>query len=57
MLLRFLFILPLLMSLIWWWYLQENNYTIKQGLKGFGYIAAFNAIIISFFTLMIYLTQ
>lgn len=54
---RFLFLLPIVMCAIWWWYLNDRGYSLKQGLKGFGYILAFNAIIIGFFTLMIYLTH
>ncbi len=57
MLIRFFFVLPILMCLIWWWYLKQHNYTLKQGLKGFGYIFAFNAILIGFFALMIYITR
>ncbi len=57
MLVRLFFIVPIIMCLIWWGYLRQNNYTAKQGLKGFIYILAFNLILIGFFTLMIYLTQ
>ena len=51
------FLIPILMSAIWYWYLNSNNYTIKQGIKGFGYIFVFNAIIISFFVLMLFITH
>jgi hypothetical protein len=51
------FLVPILMSAIWYWYLSSNNYTIKQGLKGFGYIFAFNATIIAFFILMLFITH
>lgn len=54
---KLFFILPLLMSGIWLWYLKSNGYTIKEGLKGFTYILAFNAFVIAFFVMMIYVTH
>ena len=53
---KFFFILPLFMSAIWLWYLSDKGYTLKEGLKGFGYILAFNSIIIAFFSFMIWIT-
>ncbi len=57
MLLRLFFILPVIMCLIWWWYLKSNNYSMKQGLKGFAYIIAFNLILVGFFSIMIHITR
>lgn len=54
---RLFFLIPLIMCAIWYWYLKSNDYTVKQGLKGFGYIFAFNGVIIAFFVLMLYLTN
>lgn len=54
---RLFFLIPIIMCAIWYWYLLNNNYTIKQGLKGFGYIFAFNGTIIAFFVLMLFLTR
>lgn len=54
---RLLFLLPLLMCGIWWWYLKNNGYSVKDGLKGFSYILAFNTIVIGFFVMMIYVTH
>jgi len=45
------------MCAVWYWYLQKNNYTIKDGLKGFAYIFAINSIIIGFFVLMLFVTN
>ena len=42
---RLLFLLPLLMFAAWFWFLQVQGLSIKQGWKGFMYIAIFNAII------------
>ena len=53
---RFLFLIPLLLSLGWLLYLQLNGYTVKQGLKGFVYIAIFSAVIAVFYTLLMWLT-
>ena len=54
---KFFFLLPLIMCAIWTWYLNAHQYSLKQGIKGFTYILAFNAIIIIFFVMMIYLTR
>jgi len=45
------------MSAVWWWFLDTKGYTLKQGIKGFGYIIAFNVIIIGFFIIMLYVTH
>ncbi|WP_199610954.1 hypothetical protein [Flocculibacter collagenilyticus] len=50
-------LLPLIMSFLWWLYLRHNGWTIKQGIKGFIYIFAFNALIIGFFTVMLFITN
>ncbi|WP_206483785.1 hypothetical protein [Thalassotalea sp. G2M2-11] len=54
---RFFFLLPLIMCAIWWSYLNSKGFTAKQGLKGFLYIFAFNAIIIGFFVIMLFVTH
>lgn len=54
---RLFILLPILMCAVWWWYLNDRGYTIKEGLKGFTYIILFNAVIISFFVLMIFVTH
>lgn len=53
---RFIFIIPLVLSLLWLIYLRLNGWTIKQGLKGFGYIAIVSAAIAAFYTLMMWIT-
>ncbi|WP_445428614.1 hypothetical protein [Alishewanella sp. HL-SH05] len=42
---RLVFLLPLLMSLGWYLFLRNYGIPLKQGLRGFIYIGAFNAII------------
>jgi hypothetical protein len=54
---RLFFLLPILMCAIWWWYLNNHGYTLKSGLKGFIYILIFNSVLISFLTLMIWVTH
>lgn len=54
---KLFFLLPIIMSAIWWWYLSNRGYSVKEGLKGFGYIIAFNFVIIGFFALMIFITD
>ncbi len=55
--LKLLYLLPIIMCAIWYWYLKQHGWGIKQGWKGFGYILGFNfAIAISLWTIML-LTQ
>lgn len=54
---RLFFLLPIIMCAIWWWYLNNRGYSLKQGLKGFIYILTFNTIIIGFFITMIFVTN
>ncbi|MGB1199426.1 MAG: hypothetical protein ACPG46_10285 [Thalassotalea sp.] len=51
------FLLPIIMCAIWWWFLTNRGYTLKQGLNGFLYIFAFNAIIVGFFVIMLFVTH
>jgi len=45
------------MCAIWWWFLNAKGYSVKDGLKGFMYILAFNAVVIVFFVVMIFVTH
>jgi len=54
---KLFFLLPIIMSAIWYWYLNTHGYSLKEGVKGFTYIFAFNAFIIGFFVLMIWVTH
>jgi hypothetical protein len=45
------------MCAIWWYYLNIKGFTVKEGAKGFAYILGFNAVIIGFFILMLYVTH
>mgnify|MGYP003724279429 FL=1 len=53
---RYFFLIPLLLSLLWLLYLKTNGWTIKQGYKGFVYIAVISAVIAAFYTAMMFLT-
>ncbi len=54
---RLFFLLPIVMSAIWWLFLRSKGYGAKDGLKGFAYILVFNAVIIGFFVVMIFVTK
>jgi hypothetical protein len=54
---KLFFLLPIIMCVIWYWYLNNHGYSLKDGLKGFAFILTFNSIIIGFFVMMIYLTH
>lgn len=53
---RFLFLIPLLLSVLWFVYLRLNGWSLRQGLKGFIYIAIFSALIAAAYTLLLWLT-
>lgn len=53
---RYFFLIPLLLSLLWLLYLKTNDWTIKQGYKGFVYIAVISAVIAAFYTAMMFIT-
>lgn len=54
---RLFFLLPLIMCALWGIYLYAKGYSLKDGTKGFQHILIFNAVIIIFFILMIWLTD
>ena len=54
---RLFFLLPIIMCAIWYWYLNNHGYSAKEGMRGFIYILSFNAVIILFFTAMIFITR
>ncbi|MBZ9611129.1 hypothetical protein [Rheinheimera maricola] len=53
---KLLFLMPLIMSLLWYGYLRQHGWSITQGKKGFAYIIAFNAIIALTLWLLMLLT-
>ena len=54
---KLFFLLPIITCGIWWSYLKLKGYSLKQGTKGFIHILIFNAAIISFFIIMIFVTD
>jgi len=54
---KLFFLLPIIMSAIWSWYLNNHGYSLKEGLKGFIVILVLNSIILGFFGLMTYMTH
>ena len=53
---RFMFVIPLVLSLLWLVYLKVHGWTLKQGQKGFIYIVVVSAVIAVFYTVMMWLT-
>ncbi len=51
---RFLFLMPLILGLLWFAYLQANNWTMTEGKQGFYYILAFSGVVAAFFGMMLY---
>ncbi|CAM4019331.1 hypothetical protein PMAG_a3367 [Pseudoalteromonas mariniglutinosa NCIMB 1770] len=54
---RLLFLMPIVLCLIWYFFLKYNQVPIKQGKKGFIYILAFSALVLGFFVLMMKVTH
>lgn len=54
---RFLFLIPVTLMLAWTLYLQMNGYRLRDGKQGYKYILIISAVIISFYTLMLWLTN
>ncbi|GLS82790.1 hypothetical protein [Paraferrimonas haliotis] len=52
-----LFLIPLAIALLWTLYLLANGWNLKQGLKGYRYIAIATAFFVAFFTLLLWLTK
>ncbi|CAB0150384.1 hypothetical protein PSI9734_00935 [Pseudidiomarina piscicola] len=53
---RFLFLIPLVLCLLWWVYLNVNGYTFKQGRKGYVTILIVSAFIAIVYSLLLWLT-
>ncbi|NVK24552.1 MAG: hypothetical protein HWE10_06470 [Gammaproteobacteria bacterium] len=49
---KFFFIVPLLLCILWWAYLRQNDWTIEQGKKGFYYIIGLSGVVSLFYLLM-----
>lgn len=54
---RLLFLFPVILCFIWYFFLKKNGIPIKQGKKGFIYILSFSALVLGFFILMIQVTH
>lgn len=54
---RLFFLLPLLMSIGWYLFLRYHQIPVKQGLRGFGYILAFNIILALVLWVLLILTR
>ena len=54
---KYVFLLPLVLSLIWFAYLTFNNHSFEQGRKGYVYIAVVSTIIVIFFSIVWLVTR
>ena len=54
---KLLYLMPVVMCVLWYWYLQQRGFSVKQGQKGFAYIIAFNLVIALSLWLLMWLTQ
>lgn len=53
---RFLFLIPLVLSVLWFIYLRVKGWTLRQGLRGFIYILIFSSFVALVYTLLLWLT-
>lgn len=49
---KFFFIIPLLLCLGWWTYLRHNDWSLEQGKKGFFYIIGLSVVVSLFYLVM-----
>lgn len=54
---KYIFLFPLALCVIWYTYLHINNYTFEDGRKGFVYIAVLSAVIVGFFAIIWVITR
>ncbi|MEQ3638512.1 MAG: hypothetical protein ABNH03_02040 [Alteromonas sp.] len=54
---KIIVLIPLILSLLWFGYLQANKYSLEQGKQGFLYILVLSGVIALFYTVMIFLTH
>jgi hypothetical protein len=55
--LKIIILIPLLLSVMWFAFLQTRGYSLAQGKQGFLYILIFSGVIAAFYTLMLWLTH
>lgn len=53
---RLLFLIPLVLSLLWMIYLTFNGYRLRDGKQGFLYIIVVSSVIAIFYSLMLFVT-
>ena len=54
---KFVFLFPLTLCLIWYAYLSYNGHSVADGKKGFIYITIVSAVIIAFFAIVWLITR
>ncbi len=54
---RFLFLIPIILCALWMLYLHMSGKTLRQGFKGFINIAVFSAVVAAFYTVLLWLTD
>lgn len=55
--LRIIILIPLLLSILWFFYLQVRGYSLEQGKQGFLYILVFSMVIAVFYSFMLWVTH
>lgn len=54
---RVLFLIPIILCIVWYLFLRQNQIPIKKGRKGFVYILAMSTLVLGFFIIMMHLTN
>lgn len=54
---KFLFLLPVVLCVLWFAYLNARGYSVSQGKQGFIYIAVVSSVVLLFFTVAMLLSK
>ncbi|MEW9798724.1 hypothetical protein [Alteromonas sp. CYL-A6] len=54
---KIIVLIPLILCLLWFGYLQMKGYSLAQGKQGFTYILVLSVVIGAFYSLMLFLTH
>ncbi|GGF75236.1 hypothetical protein [Alteromonas lipolytica] len=54
---KLIVLIPLLLSLVWFFYLTYKGYSLADGKQGFQYILVISSVIAVFFTIMYFVTH
>ncbi|WP_371195817.1 hypothetical protein [Glaciecola sp. SC05] len=54
---KFLFLIPVVLCVLWYAYLNMRGYSVAQGKQGFTYIIVVSTVVLLFFTIAMLLSK